>query len=134
MIPPFHKLFTTTNIISYYNKYISTILGINQSIFRKEKEMAQQSSSTALKELDEQLTCNVCLDQYTNPKTLPCLHSFCLKCIVKLPQEQQVQTHTHTHNLVLLTLHCLYIILFTNRETSISLAVLHVVSPHNYPT
>ena len=67
--------------------------------------MAQQSSSTALKELDEQLTCNVCLDQYTNPKTLPCLHSFCLKCIEKLPQEQQVQTHTHTHNLVLLTLH-----------------------------
>ena len=96
--------------------------------------MAQQYSSTALKELDEQLTCNVCLDQYTNPKTLPCLHSFCLKCIEKLPQEPQVQTHTHTHSLVLLTLHCLYIILFTNRETSISLAVLHVVSPHNYPT
>ena len=82
--------------------------------------MAQQSSSTALQELYEQLTCNVCLDQYTNPKTLPCLHSFCLKCIEKLPQEPQVQTHTHTQNLVLLTLHCLYIILFTNRETSIS--------------
>ena len=77
--------------------------------------MAQQSSSTALKELDQQLTCNVCLDQYTNPKTLPCLHSFCLKCIEKLPQEPKVQTHTQ--NLVLLTLHCLYII---NRETSIS--------------
>ena len=77
--------------------------------------MAQQSS-TALKEIDEQLTCNVCLDQYTNPKTLPCLHSFCLKCIEKLPQEPQVQRHTHT----LVTLHCLYIILFTNRETSIS--------------
>ena len=69
--------------------------------------MAQQSSSTALKELDEQLTCNVCLDQYTNPKTLPCLHtcSFCLECIEKLPQEPKVQTHTH--NLVLLILHCL---------------------------
>ena len=58
--------------------------------------MAQQSSSTALKELDEQLTCNVCLDQYTNPKTLPCLHSFCLKCIEKLPQDPQVQTHTQS--------------------------------------
>ena len=74
--------------------------------------MAQQSS-TALKELDEQLTCNVCLDQYTNPKTLPCLHSFCLKCIEKLPQEPQVQTH----NLVLLTLHCLYMyIILTGRQ------------------
>ena len=61
--------------------------------------MAQQSSSTTLKELDEQLTCNVCLDQYTNPKTLPCLHSFCSKCIEKLPQEPQVQTHIHTHTL-----------------------------------
>ena len=54
-------------------------------------------SSTALEELDEQLTCNVCLDQYTNPKTLPCLHSFCLKCIEKLPQEPQVHTYIHTH-------------------------------------
>ena len=61
--------------------------------------MAQQSSSTAFKELDEELTCNVCLDQYTNPKTLPCLHSFCLKCIEKLPKEPQVQTHTHAHTI-----------------------------------
>ena len=84
--------------------------------------MAQQSSSAALKELDEQLTCNVCLDQYTNPKTLPCLHSFCLKCIEKLPQEPQVQTHTHTHtqSAFVNTSYCLYIIVFTNRETSIS--------------
>ena len=59
--------------------------------------MAEQSSPIALKELEEQLTCNVCLDWYTNPKTLPCLHSFCLKCIAKLPQEPQVNKHTYTH-------------------------------------
>ena len=64
--------------------------------------MAEQSSA-ALKELDEQLICSVCLDQYTNPKTLQCHHSFCLKCIKVLPQEQQVR-HTNikkpvcTHN------------------------------------
>ena len=57
-------------------------------------------SSTAVKELDEHLTCSVCLDQYTNPKTLQCHHSFCLKCIEKLPQELQVGTHTDTHQLM----------------------------------
>ena len=53
-----------------------------------------EQSSAALKELDEQLICSVCLDQYTNPKTLQCHHSFCLKCIKELPQEQQVR-HTN---------------------------------------
>ena len=67
-------------------------------------------SSTALEELDEQLTCNVCLDQYTNPKTLPCLHSFCLKCIEKLPQEPQVQTHTHLFLLINTSLFINYLI------------------------
>ena len=37
-------------------------------------------------QVDDQLKCNVCLDQYTNLKTLPCLHSFCLKCIQPLPK------------------------------------------------
>ena len=60
--------------------------------------MAEQSTTaTALQELDGQLTCSVCLDQYTGPKTLPCLHSFCVKCIERLPQEVQVHMHTYTH-------------------------------------
>ena len=42
-------------------------------------------SSTALKKLEEQLTCAICLDIYTNPKTLPCLHSFCQQCLEGLP-------------------------------------------------
>ena len=41
--------------------------------------------STALDKLQEQLTCPVCLSQFDSPKTLPCLHSFCLKCILQLP-------------------------------------------------
>ena len=41
--------------------------------------------STALDKLQEQLTCPVCLSQFDSPKTLPCLHSFCLKCIQQLP-------------------------------------------------
>ena len=57
-------------------------------------------SSTALKELDEQLICSVCLDQYTNPKTLQCHHSYCLKCIENLPQEHKVNTSQTIHYLL----------------------------------
>ena len=43
--------------------------------------MATKSSSEALKKLEEQLTCPICLEQLTNPKILPCFHSFCLHCL-----------------------------------------------------
>ena len=39
--------------------------------------------------LEKQLTCAVCLDLYTNPKTLPCHHSFCLQCIERLHLDPQ---------------------------------------------
>ena len=60
--------------------------------------MTEQSSTAALKVLDEQLRCSVCLDLYTKPKTLTCLHSFCLKCIEQLPKQKvnaHIQAHTH---------------------------------------
>ena len=43
--------------------------------------MATKSSSEALKKLEGQLTCPICLEQFTNPKILPCFHSFCLHCV-----------------------------------------------------
>ena len=51
--------------------------------------MAEKSSSPsdALKKLEEQLTCPMCLDLYTDPKTLYCLHSFCCHCLEGLPLE-----------------------------------------------
>ena len=51
------------------------------------------SSSPGLLKLEEQLTCPVCLDLYTNPKTLPCLHSFCEACIERFPQDKEDETY-----------------------------------------
>ena len=38
----------------------------------------------ALKKITAQLECSVCLDTYTNPKLLPCFHTFCTKCLERL--------------------------------------------------
>uniref|UniRef100_A0A1X7TKS3 RING-type domain-containing protein n=1 Tax=Amphimedon queenslandica TaxID=400682 RepID=A0A1X7TKS3_AMPQE len=51
------------------------------------------SSSPGLLKLEEQLTCPVCLDHYTNPKTLPCLHSFCEHCLEGLPLDKKNKTY-----------------------------------------
>ena len=47
--------------------------------------MTEKATSTPLKKLEEQLTCAICLDLFTNPRTLPCLHSFCQQCMEGLP-------------------------------------------------
>ena len=36
-----------------------------------------------LKNLKGQVTCSICLDTFTDPKTIPCLHTFCFECIKK---------------------------------------------------
>ena len=51
------------------------------------------TSSDALKKLEKQLTCPICLDHYTDPKTLLCLHSFCHQCLEGLPIELQEEKH-----------------------------------------
>ena len=51
------------------------------------------SSSPGLLKLEEQLTCPVCLDHYTNPKTLPCLHSFCQHCLEGLSLDKKNETY-----------------------------------------
>ncbi len=38
----------------------------------------------ALKKLEDQLTCAICLDSYTDPKLLNCFHVFCTKCLQPL--------------------------------------------------
>ena len=36
-----------------------------------------------LKNLEKHISCSICLDTFTKPKTIACLHTFCLKCLEK---------------------------------------------------
>ena len=47
------------------------------------------AAEEALKKLEEQLNCPICLDTYTDPKLLQCHHVFCQKCLVKLVLRDQ---------------------------------------------
>lgn len=42
------------------------------------------TSEAALKKVEDQLCCLVCLDTYTNPKQLACNHIFCKQCLARL--------------------------------------------------
>ena len=50
----------------------------------------------ALRKLEDQLTCGICLDSYTEPKLLQCFHVFCKQCLERLV------VHDHQG----LSLHC----------------------------
>ena len=43
----------------------------------------------ALKRLEEQLCCSICLDTYTDPKLLQCFHVYCRQCLVPLVVREQ---------------------------------------------
>ena len=47
--------------------------------------MAEQ----ALKKLEEQLNCSICLDTFTDPKLLQCFHVYCQQCLVPLGVRDQ---------------------------------------------
>ena len=38
-------------------------------------------ASTLTENLEKELECAVCLEQFKDPKVLPCLHSFCKICL-----------------------------------------------------
>ena len=46
-------------------------------------------AENALKKVEEELNCSVCLDTYSDPKLLQCFHAYCRKCLVKLVVRDQ---------------------------------------------
>ena len=47
--------------------------------------------ATSVNPLEDHLTCSVCLEVYTDPYALRCLHTFCYQCIQGLKQGIRVQ-------------------------------------------
>ena len=47
--------------------------------------------SKVVKSLHEEVTCQICLEHFVDPKQLPCLHSFCTECLNALAKR-------NTHN------------------------------------
>ena len=43
-------------------------------------------------EVTERLTCAVCMEQFKEPKVLPCLHTYCKACLEKLVKKQDLIT------------------------------------------
>uniref|UniRef100_A0A1X7T1M4 RING-type domain-containing protein n=2 Tax=Amphimedon queenslandica TaxID=400682 RepID=A0A1X7T1M4_AMPQE len=41
-------------------------------------------------DISELLTCSVCFDDYKDPRTIPCGHSFCLHCLENISDRKRV--------------------------------------------
>ena len=46
---------------------------------------------TFLDNIHEHVCCSVCMTRFTNPKQLPCLHSFCLHCLQRIQQTSGIR-------------------------------------------
>ena len=51
--------------------------------------MATRTASIVSSSLGDQLNCAVCLERFADPRTLPCHHSFCLRCLHGVPRQQE---------------------------------------------
>ena len=62
-------------------------------------KMAAKSQEKALKKLEDQLTCAICLEAFKDPKLLQCFHVYCKECLDRLvvtDQQGQVSVRCPT--------------------------------------
>ena len=52
-----------------------------------------QPEKQALKKLEEEITCAICLDPFNDPKLLPCFHVFCVDCLKGLVRGEHGQVY-----------------------------------------
>ena len=45
------------------------------------------------KELDDMTECSICTEVFTDPRVLPCQHTFCLKCLLNYGRGRQPGDH-----------------------------------------
>ena len=50
--------------------------------------MAEGGVNPELSKEDDLLYCSVCMEEYEDPRALPCLHTFCYKCLVQLSMKE----------------------------------------------
>lgn len=94
----FENLILLSNYSSTFHKVWSSIGSPTKLIFFEIGfSLSHMAKASSLADsLGKELECAVCLEQYKEPKVLPCLHSFCKKCLEGLlPRD-------HDHGLLLL--------------------------------
>ena len=67
------QLLNTDRVCSSFDPFPSNVL-----------KYTKMDVPTLMYNLKEEVTCSVCMQLYTKPKQLPCLHIFCLQCLNNL--------------------------------------------------
>ena len=69
----------------------SISITIINSLFSMTSLTTPRNKMSTLKEDEELSNCSLCLKPFTDPKILPCFHSFCLRCL-------ETYTEVNAHN------------------------------------
>ena len=65
-----------------------------------------QSGELLLKNLEAELTCTVCGGRFDDPRVLPCLHTFCKKCVESLTQQESANAEPEKKISTVVCLQC----------------------------